>query len=587
MGTDESRAALTIDRLISLGANVNAIDSEGKTALFYAASYGSADCVKTLLELGGEISDAVTLLNLAKSHPRFVRPFLDKCLKSNLDTYDVDSKNFYVQFDYTPLTFYPQGIQDWKLLQLQNRKDNESFLPEMGVLHGLIKCRDTSILVHPLCESFLRLKWKKIRWYFYFDLFLYALFLASLTIVIFFSMDAAKPSDFETLPDHINYTDPYLNISKKATHYFCLQTTTSATLWAILWALSICILLREMYHMKLSVENYFKNFNNILKLLLIFAISMLSIAECDDGVLGMWKAREHLAAICLLVGWWLEVVQYGQIPLFSPYLRMFNKIGRDIIKCLITFIGLVIGFGLTFHYLFKNLKDFQDIGFSLLKTLGMLMSELQLQSIFVENDPKVPYTSHIIFILFLLFLSVVLMNLLIGLATSGVINMHQEGNYMQMVQEIQILSHWEHVLKTRSYLYPTLRARDLKSLFHRKGIIYPNTKDYGRLARNSIDIVTRMHAMKGKIVLETSATDMVEELLKKLKGKLDKYLLEVERKGGRIMTNLDKYKKSVTTLEETVDGVTKNIKQLQDKLTQLNTCLTEMGWPNTNTDPGV
>ena len=107
--------------------------------------------------------DGSSLLAMAKKFPSVIRPFLDKCVSSNIETCDPESKQFYIQFDYTCLIFFPKDIPKDKLLSMQNRTETESILQEMGVLHGLTKCTDSSILSHPVCESLLRLKWKKVK----------------------------------------------------------------------------------------------------------------------------------------------------------------------------------------------------------------------------------------------------------------------------------------------------------------------------------------------------------------------------------------------------------------------------------------
>ena len=117
-----------------------------------------------LHELGAELMDGVSLLTMARKFPTIIPPFLDRCVSSNIETCDAESKQFYIQFDYTCLTVFPKDIPNDKLLSMQNREETESILREMGVLHGLTRCKDTSILSHPVCESLLRLKWKKVKY---------------------------------------------------------------------------------------------------------------------------------------------------------------------------------------------------------------------------------------------------------------------------------------------------------------------------------------------------------------------------------------------------------------------------------------
>lgn len=185
---------------------------------------------------------------MGKRFPALISPFLDKCVSSNVDTCDAESKHFYIQFDYTCLTFYPKDIPDEKLLTMQHRDETESRLAEMGVLHGLTRCKDSSILSHPVCESLLRLKWKKVKWYLYLDMLLFAVFLAFLTAVIFMEYE----SDSTEATESDNVTDPMGNqsMTTPTSHShrssYCMDSTRNIVVWVILWVLTACLGIREM-----------------------------------------------------------------------------------------------------------------------------------------------------------------------------------------------------------------------------------------------------------------------------------------------------------------------------------------------------
>jgi len=121
-------------------------------------------------------------------------------------------------------------------------------------------------------------------------------------------------------------------------------------------------------------------------------VALLSLAEC--GVRGFVDARDHFAAVCLIVGWTIQVLLkpvicivipdsmqnihccvcqvtlYGKIPVFGVYIRMFAAVSVDILKCMFTYLGLLFAFSLTLHFLFRAQKEFDSVGFTFLKVSG-------------------------------------------------------------------------------------------------------------------------------------------------------------------------------------------------------------------------
>jgi hypothetical protein len=70
----------------------------------------------------------------------------------------------------------------------------------------------------------------------------------------------------------------------------------------------------------------------------------------------------------------------------------------------------------------------------------MMIGEIELVRTFIESDRGriVPFTSHLMFALFIIFISVILMCLLIALAVSDIASMQREGEYMQLVQQVKV-----------------------------------------------------------------------------------------------------------------------------------------------------
>lgn len=137
---------------------------------------------------------------------------------------------------------------------------------------------------------------------------------------------------------------------------------------------------------------------------------------------------------------WLELMMLvGRFPIFGLYVQMFTKgkkssnknnnkinlllisVAVNFCKFFLAYCCLLVAFGLSFGVLFSGHPPFQSVPWSILKTITMMSGELEFEDIFYgENEVKYPVTSHIMFFAFVMLVTVILTNLLVGLAVSDI-----------------------------------------------------------------------------------------------------------------------------------------------------------------------
>lgn len=90
---------------------------------------------------------------------------------------------------------------------------------------------------------------------------------------------------------------------------------------------------------------------------------------------------------------------------------------------LMAYSCLLIAFGLSFSVLFSNYPAFH-LPAGLVKTVMMMSGELEYEDIFYNNctnsQIQYPFTAHGMFLVFVLLVTVILTNLLVGLAVSDI-----------------------------------------------------------------------------------------------------------------------------------------------------------------------
>lgn len=90
---------------------------------------------------------------------------------------------------------------------------------------------------------------------------------------------------------------------------------------------------------------------------------------------------------------------------------------------LLAYSCLLIAFGLAFSVLFSNYPAFH-LPAGLVKTVMMMSGELEYEDIFYNNCTNsqihYPLTAHAMFLIFVVLVTVILTNLLVGLAVSDI-----------------------------------------------------------------------------------------------------------------------------------------------------------------------
>lgn len=158
---------------------VHTMNDLGWTPLHTASHYGSRDMIILLLEEGANLASLTNgpnnckttaidmIMNNLSKPTDFMEQVFDRYIYTNCSLQDANC----------------EVIVDYKILA-----PNEKAKEQIKVIDALLKTGDhygqRRLLVHPLLESFLCLKWKALQPFFYTMIALYAFFVMSLTIYI-------------------------------------------------------------------------------------------------------------------------------------------------------------------------------------------------------------------------------------------------------------------------------------------------------------------------------------------------------------------------------------------------------------------
>jgi hypothetical protein len=121
---------------------------------------------------------------------------------------------------------------------------------------------------------------------------------------------------------------------------------------------------------------------------------------------------------------------------------MLKTVGLTFLSFMAGYVLLLIALALSFYILCKGSLQqdgtvmFSNPLLSLLKTVVMLTREFDTSNLSFDT---LPYTSHVIFLLFVLLMATILLNLLNGLAVNDTYAIHRNAETLSLVARARLI----------------------------------------------------------------------------------------------------------------------------------------------------
>lgn len=212
------------------------------------------------------------------------------------------------------------------------------------------------------------------------------------------------------------------------------------------------------------------------------------------------------------------------------------------LQVLLTFIFLMFGFSLAFMIQFQAIKPFENPWNALLKTLVLMVGELDYVDLIYGPGPAAEWASRLLFTIFVIFGSIVLMNLLVGLAVSDISDLETQGLQERLKGLVKYICLLELAVNNKligrylrqNFLYKRVKNRMVPNEL----LIYPGRKDgleiFSLEIKNSlVSVAVRNQKMK---LTEVSLEKIYSELrkaknenieLRKQNSEILRYLQEI------------------------------------------------------------
>ncbi|KAG8236536.1 hypothetical protein J437_LFUL015810 [Ladona fulva] len=410
---------------------VNKPDINGHTALHLAANVGSQYCVSLLMEAGGDLGATTNHGLSALDEVLLYVPRPAQCLARIFDSRirptssaTVEEKTFAVLLDFCPLA--PHGTSN-----------------QTGVMKALLEAGAATddirrlLLSHPLVEAFIVLKWRRLRLFFYFLVAAYVSFAISLsayTTLIYCDIELSK------------FVLQGIEISRKV----LLFSTTVV----LLNVLGQCAALPKYY---LKQFEMWVNLITAIASIVIAAYSGFDVntEETETRIRGIESLNEnynwlvHVTSYTILLSWAELMLLIGRFPTWGSHALLFYAVFKNVLKVLLAFSCLILGFSLSFFVQFRKQEpeSFGDPWKAFVRTIVMMMGEFEYLDLFKKDGKdSVSYlhiTSRVIFLGFVVLASIVLVNLMVGLAVSDTQALRSEGEARRLLKQAEFVAHLE------------------------------------------------------------------------------------------------------------------------------------------------
>jgi ankyrin repeat protein len=425
--------------------DVNAMDWLGNTALHYAAQKEDQETVLILLEHGSYIGSRNHAGDMPISgiEPETLEKFFDTRLQMPND------ESLLFKYDFlVPAPDLDSALMNRNLLFDRTDDGMMTLISPSPEMDPVVYISESSklchLLVHPVLSSFIHLKWQRGRNLYYYHLTFYVIFVLLLTFIILHHYVTAHH-------EH----NPSCRSNFTAACFFKIIAVV------LLVICCLCLIMKILFHLAVSPVQYLCKWDTYPHFFLTLLAFIVAVSN--------WGVEVNaLAAITLFLAWTQLLFLTGEHPAISIYFHLFKKISCTFLTFLAWSSLLIVAFSLSFYVLLHDSKTssinsnlsstlFHNPLSSLFTTVCMFVGGFEAMLLLFDSAAG---TIHIIFILFVFLLSLVLLNIFVGLAVRKIQKVESKAELLLLRARVNAVSDTERVL-LRNPLYVHLQMRRL------------------------------------------------------------------------------------------------------------------------------
>lgn len=305
--------------------DLNAEDNFGCSALHFAVMHKNDYATIALLKKGAFINEQSVSgkAPIDEIPASIMESFLDECITKK----EREDKGEDIEIDYS---FLISPKRNWDV----NNADKRGFCREVATLQRIAQNEELKNLVsHPVLSSFLLLKWARLGFCFYINLFICSMFM----VVLISSVVLSEVKGYR----------------KENPVFFSILMVLS-------WINVIALISREFFQLAFNYKQYLRNLSNWFEILLISLCCMFGFTIATTGVDHESDENQKAIKAFLIVGVCFEFLQIiGSLPIFSisTHMVILKRVSITFLKSLMFYSIIIIAFGFAFFVMLGD-KDY-------------------------------------------------------------------------------------------------------------------------------------------------------------------------------------------------------------------------------------
>uniref|UniRef100_A0AAR5PJQ1 Ion transport domain-containing protein n=1 Tax=Dendroctonus ponderosae TaxID=77166 RepID=A0AAR5PJQ1_DENPD len=411
------------------GALVNVQDQHGFTPLHIAALNELSNCASILISNGADYSlksnSGISAFSLiAKKTPTAFEAIKDKLTEYiNLTCQSVALNEVEMCFDFKNGFHHPN---------------------EYTILNAFIDAGHKEMLLHPYITAFLYVTWARMRRCYYGMIYNSLVF--SLILLFYVLTSLAYDCDRKIHDPRLANTTVHCSNRSYLNAFLRSGPLSLQTQWYILLYFTLSLAYRKVYgfHGYPSLKQYCTNWGNVLEwtgIIYVFIISFVYTGRVES-----WQV--HAGAFAVMCSWTNIMYLLGQLPVFGPYVEMFQKVQSEFQKLLLVFFPFLVGFTIGFCIIFPNSAAFHNPFTGIISALVMMTGDMNYDLLleYSSRDNSSDFamiSSQIAYTFFLLFITIILMNLLVGIAVHDIQGLQKNADLSRLVRQAKMCSYIE------------------------------------------------------------------------------------------------------------------------------------------------
>ena len=398
-------------------------------------------------------------------HSQATQDLMTECIYTNGQ--DLDSSDLLV-------------VYDLELFRNESIRGVDMEPDEMASHKKIVAIKDDSVLQHPLSEVMLYMKKFRISKFYDFNILVYLFFLFVFTTLVLmqvlwlkdFDQDDQKYNGNNSLHEKCRSVGTWQNMDKRCRFWYdeerrenltgndgikcgmiflnewnpegdsvkleCEDNLKNPKFYAFytFYFLSVMmtgiLIIKEVSQIFYNWEHYWSSVEEFLE----FGQYLVATGYLVGIFFFPRVVNLHLAAWSVMLIWCDMTLLLGRIPSIGIYVYMWTHVLKTMIKVLIVFLPTLLAFSLSFFVLLPSNEAFADPMTAMLKSIAMMVGELDFVDNFTidksiqADDSEV--TLQILFLLFVLFVSIIIANLIIGLTVSEIDDLYNEARAIRL-----------------------------------------------------------------------------------------------------------------------------------------------------------